>query len=128
MAPYLHHQESMTMGEPTTATAATFTAAASTVTLAVLGVDYYSLTYGLIGALFAVSHLARMHWARVVGFVMLSTVLGAMLGSAAIEFTGTTSRTMLILACAIGGAGSHGFMAALIKLVQTKINRVGEPK
>lgn len=113
------------MPEPTTTSATSMAAAVSGITLALLGVDYYSLLYGMIGALLAVSHSERMARGKAIAFVGLSTVIGAVLGSAAVEMAGATSRTMLIFGCVIGGAGAQGFVAALIRLGTAKIDQWG---
>ena len=73
------------MPEPTTTAAASVAAAASGLTLALLGVDYHSLLYGLIGALIAVGQAQHTSRWRAVLSVVLSTVTGAVLGTVVVE-------------------------------------------
>lgn len=112
------------MPEPTSSTATAIAAAASGVTLALFGVDYFSLLYGLVGAMVAVVNTAQMPWVKAVVFVVLSTLIGAVLGNAAVVVLGTTNRIMLILGCLIGGAGAFGLVAALIKIATGRLDRL----
>jgi len=114
------------MAEPTTATAAAFAATASGVTLALLGVDYYSLLYGMVGAFLALGSAGAMGRSRAVAYVVLSTVVGAAIGNAAVTFFAVSSRPLLILGCLVGGAGSQMLVASLIKALNSRIEKLGE--
>lgn len=113
------------MAEPTSTTLAGYAAAASGVTLALLGVDYHSLLYGFVGALLAISNSERMTRARAVVYAVLSTLTGAVIGNAAVAFFETTNRSMLIFGCLIGGAGAQGFVYRFIKRANTLIDTYG---
>lgn len=113
------------MPEPTSTSAAAIAATASGVTMALFGVDYYSLLYGLVGAMVAVVNTAQMPWLKAVVFVVLSTLVGSVLGNAAAVTLGATNHIMLSLGCIIGGAGAFGLVAALLKIATGKINGIG---
>lgn len=103
-------------------------AAMSGITLALLGVDYYSLLGGMVGALLAVSHSERMDRGKAIAYVLLSTFVGAVLGSSAVEAAEAKSRTMLVFSCIIGGAGAQAFVSAMIRMVTAKIDQMGGGK
>jgi hypothetical protein len=113
------------MAEPAT-TAATIAAAASGVTMAMLGVDYHSLLYGLIGALIAVSQAQHTSRWRAVVSVVLSTVTGAVLGTAAAEALGLNGKAALLLGCIVGGAGAQALVLGLVRLAETRVSNMGE--
>lgn len=114
------------MIEPTTSiTAGSIAAALSGITLALLGVDYYALLWGLVGAVLALGQAAPMTRGRAVAYVVLSALVGAALGHALISFTGSISRPMLILGSLVGGAGAQIIIAALIKAVVTRVEKTG---
>lgn len=113
------------MAEPITTTAGSVTAAISVVTLALFGVDYYSLLYGLVGALVGLSQAAAMARLAAVVHIAMSTILGAAFGNAALALFGTTSRPLLIMGCLIGGAGAQLIVAAAIKAVLSRIELFG---
>jgi len=112
------------MMEPTTTTAAAWAAALSSVTLAAFGMDYYSLLYGLVGAMMAMHSAEAMPRLRAVLFVVLCTLVGAALGNAAIALGGMVfgvqalqpgaTRALLILGCVVGGYGAQAILARLL--------------
>jgi len=112
------------MTEPAT-TAASVAAAASGITMALLGVDYHSLLYGLIGALIAVSQAQHTSRWRAVASVVLSTVTGAVLGTAAAEVLGLTGKAALLLGCIVGGAGAQALVLALVRAAESRVSRMG---
>lgn len=114
------------MPEPTTTGAATVAAAASGITLAMLGVDYYSLLGGMIGALFSTGQADKMTWWRAIASVILTTIVGAVLGTAAVELLEAKSRAVLILGSLISGAGAMGIVSSLIKVVTKRIDAIGD--
>jgi hypothetical protein len=118
------------MTEPTTFSAATIAAGVSSITLAALGVDYYSLIYGFIGALFAILHVtdAVMTKGRAITYVALSTMVGAVLGNAALAMFGTSNKFILFFGCLIGGAGAQLLVAAALKAAVSRIESWGVNK
>ena len=120
------------MAEPTT-TVGSLTAAISVVTLAALGVDYYSLLYGLVGALFGLSQVAAVaraasaaaRAAAAVSHIAFSTILGASFGNAALAAFGTSNRALLIFGCLVGGYGAQLIVAAAVKATINRIALLG---
>jgi VanZ family protein len=111
------------MTEPTTA--ATLAAAASGITLALLGVDYYSLLGGLLGAMLAVSQTdaTTTRW-KSIGSVVLTCLIGSILGSAAVALLGGhTSRAVLVAVSLVCAAGAQRLVARLLALLETKIDK-----
>lgn len=137
------------MAEPTSTTVAALAASLSGVTLALFGVDYYSLLYGMVGALFAVvhantiapkpppatdsvvSHIARISAliigsGRVVIYVAFSTLAGAVIGNAAAALLGGNNRSIIILGCMVGGAGAQAMVSAVLNAALARIKRLGD--
>jgi predicted lysophospholipase L1 biosynthesis ABC-type transport system permease subunit len=112
--------------EPTTPTAAALAASLSGVTLALLGVDYYSLLYANVGALMALHQAEAMGRVRAVIFVVLCTLVGAALGNAALALFGTTNRALLLVGCIIGGFGAQAILTRLLKHTLGRIDNKDE--
>lgn len=111
------------MAEPMTPAA--FAAAASGITLAVFGVDYYSLLYGMVGAFIALGQAGQMGRSRAVVYVVLATLVGSAIGNAAVAFFGVSNRAFLILGCVVGGAGSQLLLSALVRAALARIDGIG---
>ena len=109
------------MTEPTTA--ATLAAAASGITLALLGVDYYSLLGGLLGAMLAMSKTdTTTTRLKAIWAVVLTCLVGAILGSASVALAGGhTSRAVLVAICLVCAAGAQRFISRLVDLFESKI-------
>ena len=116
------------MPEPTTTAAASVAAAASGITMALLGVDYYSLLYGLIGALIAVGQSGHTSRWKAVASVILSTITGSVLGTVAVEALGLTGKPSLLLGCIVGGAGAQALVLGLVSAANSHIERIGGKK
>lgn len=120
------------MAEPTSVTAASLAATASAISLAMFGVDYYSMLYALVGALIALGHADKMTWPRAVVYVVLATLIGAVIGTATNEYFGLKSRILLIGLCLVGGIIAQAIAGALVKfaphLAQWGIETVEELK
>lgn len=93
--------------------------------MAVLGVDHYSLIWGLVGALLAAYQAERMGRIRSVLFVTLSTLFGAASGTAALSTFDSSSRPLLILFCLVAGFGAQTFITALVRVALLRIERLG---
>ena len=93
------------MPEPTSTAvgAASIAATASALSLALFGVDYYSLLYGLVGALLALGHAEQMGRARAIVYVLLSMLAGAVIGNVAVEYLQLRTRYFVIGFCLVGG-------------------------
>lgn len=103
------------MIEPTTQTIAALAASISGISLALLGVDSYSLLYGMVGALFALFEAERMGRLRAVVFVVLSTVGGAALGEGLLSITVIHSKTLTFVGCIVCGYGTQAILARLLR-------------
>jgi hypothetical protein len=110
------------MAEPTTTTAAGLAAALSATTLALLGVDYYSLLYGMVGAMSAAMAAQALPWVRMLILVALSTLVGAILGNAAVALLGSTNGFLLKAGCIVAGFGAQPLLA---KIVCAAMDRIG---
>jgi hypothetical protein len=97
----------------------------SSVLLTLFGVDYYALMWGLVGACLALTQLESMSTRRALIYVALSTLIGAALGTTAVEFFRTTHRAFLITGSLVGGAGAQVLVGALLQLALTRIKKMG---
>lgn len=114
------------MPEPTTSTVlAAVAGGISTITLALLGVDYYSLIWSMVGTLLALYQAERMGRLRSVIFVVLSTLIGAALGSGLMDFWGSSSRPVLIAVSLVSGFGAQLIVTALLRAGINRIERLG---
>jgi urea transporter len=114
------------MAEPATTTAASVAAAVSGITMALLGVDYHAVLYGFVGALIAVSQSQHTSRWRAVVSVVLSTVTGAVLGTAVVQALGLEGRASLLLGCIVGGAGAQALVLGLVRAAGSRIERLGD--
>jgi peptidoglycan/LPS O-acetylase OafA/YrhL len=102
--------------DPTGSTAvAAMAALASTATMALFGVDYYSLLYALIGALFALASAEQMGRVRAVAFVLLSTLAGAVIGNAVAGYVEHPTRVQLFAMCLVGGLVAQIVATGILK-------------
>lgn len=97
----------------------------STVTMAFLGVDHYSLLWGLVGALLALYQAEKMGRTRALIYVMLSTLVGAAVGNGAIASISSTSKPLLIVASLVSGFGAQLVVTALLRAGLKRIDRLG---
>lgn len=112
------------MAEPATASAAAaYATIASGITLALFGVDYHSLLYGMVGALLAVAHAQQVGRMRAILLVALSTLIGAVAGTAVVDALSLQGKAALLLGCVVGGAGAQTIVMSLVLAAQEVINR-----
>lgn len=86
----------------------------SAFSVALFGVDYYSLLYAFIGSLLMLSNSQPTSRWVAVGYVVLSAIAGAALGSALVASMGLGLKVYLIVACLVAGGGAHRIVAALL--------------
>ncbi|WP_137860808.1 hypothetical protein [Variovorax sp. 3P27G3] len=113
------------MPEPTTTVAGAIAAGASAISLALLGVDYYSLIWGMVGALLALYQAAKMGRVRSVIFVSLSTLVGAACGTGALSTFQSESRPLLIVCSLVAGFGAQLIVTALLRAGINRIDKLG---
>lgn len=112
------------MPEPTATIAGALAAGASTVTMALLGVDHYSLVWGLVGALVALYQADTMGRVKSVVFVALSTLIGAAAGTGVQAWFETTSRPLLIVASMTGGFGAQAIITTVLRIGLEWLDRI----
>lgn len=113
------------MPEPTTTVAGAIAAGASAISLALLGVDYYSLIWGMVGALLALYQAAKMGRVRSVIFVSLSTLVGAACGTGALSTFQSESRPLLIVCSLVAGFVAQLIVTALLRAGINRIDKLG---
>ncbi|MDB5966698.1 MAG: hypothetical protein JWQ72_3198 [Polaromonas sp.] len=101
--------------EPTTTTIAALAAAASAISLALFGVDYYSLLYAFVGAMLAMANADSMGRVRAVIYVITSMMVGAVIGNAALAWFDSHSRALLFGGCLGGGLVAQVAAAAIVR-------------
>ncbi len=109
------------MSEPNSFSLAVTTLSAAL--LALLGVDYYALLWGIIGAIFSLSYLPPMGKRAAVATVVISSMIGAAFGTALAEKTG--SRSLLIVLALVAAAGAQPIMAAAVRALVRRVARLG---
>jgi len=113
--------------EPTTTAsiAAAIVTGLSGFTLAMLGVDYYSLLWALVGAFLALFQGAPMGRVRAMLFMVLSTLIGAALGTGGIDAFGSDSTKLLIVFSLVSGYGAQLLMSTLLGASVKRIDKLG---
>jgi hypothetical protein len=97
----------------------------SSIIMTLFGVEYYALVWGLVGALLALTQIESMPIRQAVLHVTLSTLIGAALGSAGVEFFSATHRVFLIIGSLVGGAGAQILVGEIIKSLLARIKKLG---
>lgn len=90
--------------------------------LALFGVDYYALFWAAIGAVGALLYAAPTQRGRAAITVVVSSFLGAALGTALAEQFGGT-RSVLIVCALVCASGPQVLITSLLNRVVTEINR-----
>lgn len=106
-------------------TLAALVGAISSATVTLLGVDYYAVLWGFVGAMLALTQVERMERRRALVYVALSTLIGAACGTAAIAYTNQPVRAFLILASIVGGFGANVIISALLQVALNRIKGLG---
>ena len=122
------------MAEPTTtASILVWTTGISSVTMAVLGVDFQSILWGVFGSMFAHGHAENMSRYKAIIYIVLASLIGAAIGTAAQAFVqfavpSLNTKAGLILGALAGGAGAQKLLDAIIAMLNRKIDSVGGTK
>ena len=113
------------MPEPTTAGVHAFALALSALTMSLLGVDYYSLVWGMVGAQFALfQNDVPMGRVRSVIYIALSTLIGAAVGTGILSIFSSESRALLILVSLVGGFGAQKIVTELLNAGLARIGKM----
>lgn len=108
------------MSESTTV--AVIVSSLSATLLALLGVDYYSLLWAIVGSVGALLYSAPTSKGRAVFSVCLSALMGAALGTAVAENL-AGSRSVLIVASIVCSTGPQLLINALLSRLVSAINK-----
>lgn len=111
------------MAEPTTTAASgTILAAVAAFMLELTGVDLPPIVWAFIGAAlmqgYSVTPVGR--W-RAISQVLTSGFMGALLGTALAHLGNIEVRSVVLLMCAVGGAGAHPIMQTLVSRFVKKV-------
>lgn len=113
------------MTEPTTSTVTAIAASLSGITLALLGVEYHALLWAFVGAMLAMANSAGQTMGWAVGRVVLSTLVGAALGSGAIAALDASKPALLIVLSLLGGAGADQLVKRALDAIGKRIDGAG---
>lgn len=102
------------MAEPTTS-AASIAASISGVTMSLLGVPWLAVVWGFVGAMATLSQMQQMPLRRAILFGVLSTLVGAAMGTFGTQLLNLTGNMALVLGSVVGGAGAHAIIGALVQ-------------
>lgn len=117
------------MTDPASTTMAAAVAAFSGVTLALFGLDYYSLLWAFIGALLALRQNDKpMGRASALLYVTLTTLAGAALGNAMVAAFDLHAKAMLISACLCGSYGAQFLISKVVLSLGNRIDIFGGVK
>jgi hypothetical protein len=106
---------------------ALFVSSFSATLLALFGIDYYSLFWAGLGATAMLLYAKPTTRGKAALTVMVSTMLGAALGTALAEQLGG-SRSVLIVCAIVCASGPQILISALLNRVVTEINRGAAPQ
>lgn len=112
------------MAEPTTTAASgTVVAAVAAFVLELTGVDLPPIVWAFIGAALMQGYSTlNVSKARAITQVISSGLMGALIGTAIAHLVTVEARPLVLLMCAIGGAGAHPIMQALVAKFIQKVN------
>lgn len=116
------------MTEPTTTTALSmFMAGVSGATMAVLGVNHFSLLWAAVGALTVLMYSEPVNKGKAALATLLSTLLGAAIGTALADHLGG-STSVLIVSSIVGASAPQPLINAGLNVILAHLNRLaGKP-
>lgn len=112
---------------PPISEADTFVSYISANLISLLGLNYYALVWAFIGALVALTQSNRMERVRAVIYVLLSTFIGALLGTAAGEWLAISKVSLVAVLSLLGGVGWQSMIASMLKIAEARF-RIFMPK
>jgi hypothetical protein len=114
------------MTDPTVNMAAAYAASASAISLALIGVDYYAIVWGLLGALSMLALTAPVTRARAMVTVAASTACAAALAHFLVDMAGGEGNRSAIIAVAfVLGAGAQPVLLAMVETIVARIRAAG---
>lgn len=95
--------------------------------VSLFGLNYYAVVWAFVGALVALTRSDKMTRWRAIFYVMFSTFIGALLGTAGAEFMKITTRSIIAVMALLGGVGWQGMIAILLKVAEGRIRALVPP-
>lgn len=116
------------MADPTTTSALSVAMAnLSIATMAVLGVNHLALLWAAVGAITVLLYSEPTHKGKAAMATLLSTLLGAAIGTAVADHLGG-APSVLLVASIVGASGPQPLISAALNSIVTQINRTaGKP-
>lgn len=105
-----------------TSSLAVAVASVSAAVLALLGVDYYALLWGVIGAVISALWGESLGRTGAIVTVITSSFVGAGFGTAIAEQSG--SRSWLIVAALVCAAGARPIVATAVQVVVARLKKL----
>jgi hypothetical protein len=115
------------MASSTTTAVDVFVNFVSAALISLFGLNYYAMVWAFVGALVALTRSNKMTRTRAVFYVIFSTFIGALLGTAAAEYLALTSRSLIAVLSLLGGVGWQGMIALLLKIMEGRIRAYVPP-
>lgn len=88
---------------------------------ALLGLNYYAIVWAFWGALIPLTKTRRIAGLRVIGYVLFSMLLGALLSTAAADFLHITTRSTISIMALIAGASWQSLVAILVLIAEGQL-------
>src|SRR3954471_23139110 len=106
-----------------------FVTAVSAALVALFGFNYYAMVWAFVGALVALMKSEQLAApVRAIFYVLFSTFIGALLGTAAGELFHMTTRSAIAIMSLLGGVGWQGIIAILLKVAEGKLRTYVPPR
>lgn len=100
-----------------------FVGVISAALVALFGLNYYAMVWAFVGALVALTKSEKMTRLFAVIHVLLSTFIGALLGTAGGEYLGITQRSAIAVMSLLGGVGWQGIIALFLKVAEGRLKQ-----
>jgi len=82
---------------------------------ALLGLNYYSLVWAFVGAFIPLTQSRRFEGFTAIGWVLFSTLLGALISTFTADMMGITQRSAISFLAVIGGASWQTIITIAIR-------------